>query len=99
MATVVVDEDWVYEVRDRIMRVLLTEDFGSYVPDFELLETFELLADWNGYVYDNWDAEGMDLNLNGAQPDESMIPIGVLYPLSFGSPDDCLLEDVGADIM
>ena len=99
MATVVVDKPWVSQVREQVITALLGTNFGAKIPSNEILETFETLADWNAYVRDNWLDEGMDLNLNGDAPDSAMIPEGFVYPMTFGTPDDCFIEGVGADIM
>lgn len=63
----------------------------------DILARFDALADQNQSAFDRWQAEGMDLDLDGAPLPAGMSPEGFLYPLVFGPPTDCLLEDVGAD--
>ncbi len=55
-------------------------------------------AGTNDAAYAAWDAEGFDLNLNGAPVPPEYRPSGLVYSLHFGALADCLMESVGPDM-
>jgi phosphatidylserine/phosphatidylglycerophosphate/cardiolipin synthase-like enzyme len=95
----VVDPAWVRAARRRV--------FASMLPpgtiDTDSVDTFwEQFADaasWNEYVWDNWEAAGGDISLDGRPLPDNYAPEGRLYPLDFGDTDDCLIEGVGPDMV
>ncbi|MEZ4338475.1 MAG: phospholipase D-like domain-containing protein [Sandaracinaceae bacterium] len=94
----VFDPTWVRDARRRILANMLPE--GTAVSDDagEWITQIAEAASWNQYVWDNWDAAGGDLDYDGTPPTMEYIPAGFLYPLSFVTPDDCLVEGVGPDM-
>jgi phosphatidylserine/phosphatidylglycerophosphate/cardiolipin synthase-like enzyme len=55
-------------------------------------------AAWNQAVRERWEALGMAVMLGGGPLPSDLRPVGLLYPLPFGDPDDCFLEGVGPDM-
>jgi hypothetical protein len=62
------------------------------------VEQLATAAAWNQRVWDEWDATGGDLDLDGDPLPMSYQPEGLLYPLVFDVPDECLIEGVGPDM-
>ncbi len=94
----VVDRDFVRAARRRILANLLPSNV--VVSDDPAVWTQDLAyaADWNDHVYDNWDAEGGDISLDGAALPLDYTPRGFIYSLEFRTVSDCFIEDVGADM-
>ncbi len=98
----VLDPVWVREQRRRIFANMLpagtvpTDDVATWWVQFSDA------ASWNDYVWDNWDAEGGDIDLGDiSNPDPLPLeytPDGFIYGLTFRTVSDCLIEDVGPDM-
>jgi len=97
LSVAVVDEAWVGAARRRIFGNLLGPSQRGDMAAHQILGRFDALADKNQSAFARWDAQGMDIDLDGAPLPAGLEPEGFLYPLVFGPPEDCLLEDVGAD--
>lgn len=97
LSVAVVDAAWVSAARRRVFGNLMGPAQRGDIAARDILARFDALADQNQSAFDRWQAEGMDLDLDGAPLPAGMSPEGFLYPLVFGPPTDCLLEDVGAD--
>lgn len=98
MNAAIVDRDWVRAARREILANILPST--AQVSD-DVSVWFGQLADaatWNDYVYDNWDDEGWDLDLDGDPLPTMYSPEGFVYSLQFRTVDDCLIEDVGPDM-
>jgi len=70
-------------------------------PAEEVATWFEQLsaaAAWNQAVRGRWEDRGDAVALGGAPLPAELRPVGLLYPLPFGDPDDCFLEGVGPDM-
>ena len=94
----VLDAAWVHSARQQIFANMLpagtqpTDDVATW------WKQFQNAAAWNDGVYSAWDAEGGDINLNGAPLPDMYTPEGFVYSLNFGPPSDCLFESVGPDM-
>lgn len=55
-------------------------------------------AEANGRVWQRWDDEGNDLDLDGDPLPPGFTPTGFVHPLTFRTPDDCFIEGVGPDV-
>ncbi|MBN8611752.1 MAG: hypothetical protein J0L92_14250 [Deltaproteobacteria bacterium] len=94
----VYDATWVREARRRVLSLILPEgitpsdDAGTWVTQLATA------AAWNQRVWEEWDATGGDLDLDGDPLPMSYQPEGFLYPLAFDVPDECLIEGVGPDM-
>ena len=97
LSVAVVDEAWVSAARRRVFANLVGPTGAGDMAARDMLGRFDTLAAWNEAAYERWQAEGMDIDLDGDPLPAGMQPEGFLYPLTFGPPTDCLLEDVGAD--
>lgn len=94
----VLDDAWVTHARRRILDGILPS--GTTIADDPAawFEALRAAAATNDAVYARWDAEGFDLNLDGAPLPADYTPRGFLYSLPFGTVSDCLLESVGEDM-
>jgi phosphatidylserine/phosphatidylglycerophosphate/cardiolipin synthase-like enzyme len=100
MSIAIFDAGWVRQARDAIVLQLLGPWFGGPgLPMAALADAFEDTASWNQNVYDLWDDEGWDLDLDGDPVPAQYIPDGFLYRLKPIDPDACLLEEIGPDVM
>ncbi len=50
-------------------------------------------------MYAAWDQEGWDISLDGAPLPAEYTPQGILYSMDFPDSGECLIENVGPDIM
>ncbi len=98
MSVAVYDVVFVHEVRERIFANLLGDDVLATVDVENLAGVFEQAAASNQAVWDAWEAEGFDLDLNGAPLPDEYVPRGFLFPLFWGDPTDCFIEGVGEDV-
>lgn len=99
MNVAVVDEPWVKNERKRI--------FANFLPDGTAVA--DDVAGWwqqliaasaaNDAVYAAWDQEGWDISLDGAPLPAEYTPQGILYSMDFPDSGECLIENVGPDIM
>lgn len=97
-AVAVVDADWVADARHLVFENILG---GFYEPDTvgnEWLIRFQGAAFWNDWIYEDWEASGFDLDLDGEPVPADWIPDGFLYSLDFGAPSNCFFESVGEDV-
>ncbi len=99
LAVVTYDPPFVAAQRDAIFANLIGDDYVPGTPPAQLIAAFDARAKANQAAYDAWDDDGMDLNLNGAPVPAKYLPEGFIYPLAFGHPDDCFIENVGPDVM
>jgi phosphatidylserine/phosphatidylglycerophosphate/cardiolipin synthase-like enzyme len=94
----VLDPVWVREERRRILANMLpagtppTDDLATW------WDQFEQAAAWNDQVYDNWDQEGFDIDLDGAPLPAEYTPEGFVHTYEPGPVEDCFLESVGPDM-
>ena len=98
MNLAVYDAGWVAAERARIIEHLLPPGM-AVMGGTAWVEQLREAASWNDYVYENWDEEGFDLNLNGDALPDMYRPQGFIYSMSFPDSDECLIEGVGADMM
>ena len=99
LAVVTYDPDVVSKARDAVFANLVGPDYAPGTAPSSFITVFDSHAAKNQTVWDEWDDEGMDLDLDGAPLPNKYKPSGFLYPLSFGAPDDCFIEGVGPDVM
>ncbi|TNF29433.1 MAG: hypothetical protein EP329_15755 [Deltaproteobacteria bacterium] len=95
LAVAVYDATWVEAQRHRIVGNLIGP---AYSPTDDLLHAFRYAAWINEMVYDRWDEEGFDLDLDGRPVPSEYLPSGFVYPMSFPKPTECFLESIGADV-
>jgi phosphatidylserine/phosphatidylglycerophosphate/cardiolipin synthase-like enzyme len=94
----VFDAAWVTEARRRVLALILPEGIAPADDARAWVEQLERAAMWNNRVWEEWDATGGDLDLDGDPLPMSFQPEGFLYPLAFDVPDECLIEGVGPDM-
>jgi phosphatidylserine/phosphatidylglycerophosphate/cardiolipin synthase-like enzyme len=92
------DAAWVTEARRRVLSLILPEGIAPSDDARTWVGQLETAAAWNQRVWDEWDATGGDLDLDGDPLPMSYQPEGFLYPLVFDVPSECLLEGVGPDM-
>lgn len=85
--------------RQRIINHLLATPNAAQLDADDLIPALDAAAALNQTAFDRWDDEGMDLDLDGDPIPNGMTPRGLVYPLTFDDPDECLFEDVGPDVM
>ena len=98
MNVAVLDPAWVRDARRRIFQNLLP---AGTAPTDSVTTWWDQLAQAaavNDAVWAAWDAEGGDINLNGAALPAKYSPKGFLYSMDFGPVSDCLIESVGPDM-
>lgn len=98
MNLAVYDADWVKAERERLVAHMLPPGLGILGGNFWIQQLQEA-ASWNDYVYENWDDEGFDINLNGDPLPDDFRPRGFLYSMTFPDSNECLIEGVGPDMM
>ncbi len=99
MATVVVDDGWVTAARHDVASALLGASYNQNSDGLGLLQQFVAQSASNESVYEAWQDEGMDIDLDGDPLPSTYKPKGYIYPIPFNVPDECLIEGVGKDIM
>jgi phosphatidylserine/phosphatidylglycerophosphate/cardiolipin synthase-like enzyme len=98
LAVVVFDKPFATQTRHAVLQNLAGKDYKPSTPPAALIPLLDARAAKNQAAHDNWAADGMDLDLDGDPIPPSYVPEGFLYPLDFGDPSDCLIENVGADV-
>ncbi|HIA01878.1 MAG TPA: hypothetical protein EYN66_08205, partial [Myxococcales bacterium] len=99
MAVAVNGAEWVRNAREQVTKEILGKYYKKGLTPDALFEKMEAVADVNQLVYELWEDLDFEKNLNGAPVQGYLKPGGYLYPLTFGTPENCSLENVGADIM
>ena len=99
LAVAVFDPSWVRAARDEIFGNILGGPWWDGATPDDFLWLFDMVAEDNQSVWEAWDDEGFDLDLDGDPVPSWMLPDGLLYPLEMDDPDECLFEDVGEDMM
>ncbi|MCA9517937.1 MAG: hypothetical protein KC635_23520, partial [Myxococcales bacterium] len=99
LAVAVHDAAWVKAQRARILANLLGPGYDGAMPLGAVMAALDERARANQTAYDLWDDEWMDLDLDGDPIPAGWEPSGIVYPLAFDPPDECLLEGIGVDIM
>lgn len=94
----VYDREWVTRERRRVLELILPPGQSAGGTAAEWIAQLEAAAAANQMVWDNWDEEGGDINLNGAPLPPEYTPAGFVYPLVFRDPMECLIEGVGPDM-
>jgi phosphatidylserine/phosphatidylglycerophosphate/cardiolipin synthase-like enzyme len=94
----VYDAAWARDARRRVLSLILPEGITPSDDARTWVEQLATAAAWNQRVWDEWDATGGDLDLDGDPLPMSYQPEGLLYPLVFDVPDECLIEGVGPDM-
>jgi len=94
----VFDRPWVTSQRRRLLEQMLPP--GTVVSDVpsEWINQIAEAASWNEFVWQNWDDAGGDIAYEGSPPSMDYTPLGLLYPLDFREPAECLIEGVGPDM-
>jgi phosphatidylserine/phosphatidylglycerophosphate/cardiolipin synthase-like enzyme len=98
MNVALLDLAWVRDARRRIFANFLP---AGTAPTDDVAVWWDQLATaaaGNDQVYAAWEAEGHDINLNGAPLPAKYSPKGFLYGMDFGPDSDCLIESVGPDM-
>jgi phosphatidylserine/phosphatidylglycerophosphate/cardiolipin synthase-like enzyme len=98
LAVVMHDPARVKEARDAVFGNMLGSAYVKGTAPKDLIPLFDAQAKKNQAVFDLWDDEGMDLDLDGDPLPQKYKPSGFVYPLKFGAPDDCFIENVGPDV-
>ncbi|MBM4386682.1 MAG: hypothetical protein FJ088_03025 [Deltaproteobacteria bacterium] len=99
MNVAVLDGWFAREARKRVFGNILKEFYTDSDNVSGIVDDFKKAAAWNQFVWDNWEAEGWDIDLDGASLPIEYYPFGFLYPLDLGNPDDCLFEGISPDLM
>jgi len=98
LAVAVHDAAFVSAARERIFANVLGPGQAGDMPPSAMFQAFDAVAGKNATAYARWDDEGMDLDLDGDPIPSGWTPSGFVYPLVMDAPDECLIEDVGADV-
>lgn len=99
LAVVVYDPPTVSKARDAILGNIVGPDYKAGTAPSQLIGLMDGRAKKNQDVWAAWDKEGMDLDLDGDPLPAKYKPSGFVYPLQFGDPNDCFIENVGPDMM
>jgi phosphatidylserine/phosphatidylglycerophosphate/cardiolipin synthase-like enzyme len=94
----ILNRDFVRAAIKRIFSNLLVQAVDTVDPH-ELFNLVKQEAAANQEVWDRWDDEGFDLNLNGAPLPDQYKPVGFVYPLPFNPVKECAIESIGPDVM
>ena len=94
----ILNREFVRAAIKRIFSNLLDQEINTTDPH-ELFELVKQEASVNQAVWDLWDAEGFDLSLDGKPLPDSYKPVGFVYPLPFNPVSECLIENIGPDVM
>ncbi|MCB9620268.1 MAG: hypothetical protein H6724_12580 [Sandaracinus sp.] len=92
----VYDATFVRDQRRRLLGLILPP--GTDVSDDAWITQLAEAASWNDFVFQEWEDEGGDISLDGDPLPENYTPLGFVHTLQFRSPDECLIEGVGADM-
>jgi phosphatidylserine/phosphatidylglycerophosphate/cardiolipin synthase-like enzyme len=97
MNVAVHDATWVRAARRRIFANLMpglaaTDDVATWWDQLGQCQA------WNDYVHANWERAGGDIDLDGAPLPEKYTPFGLLHSLDVPLLEECLFEDIGADM-
>lgn len=94
----ILDPTWVREARREILANMLPP--GTPATDDAETWWAQLLAaaKANDAAWAAWDAEGFDIDLNGAPLPAKYQPKGFVYSMDFGPYTDCFMESVGPDM-
>jgi phosphatidylserine/phosphatidylglycerophosphate/cardiolipin synthase-like enzyme len=98
MDVAILDPAFVREARRRIFSGILDAYYTDPDDTATMFGEFEQAAAWNDAVWTRWEEEGWDISLDGAPLPVEYDPRGILYPLDFRAPEDCLLEDISGDL-
>jgi len=98
MNVAVLDAAWVKAQRRAVLTEILPS--GTSVSDDPATWIGQLVkaAAHNDAVYQAWDDEGHDINLNGDPLPATYTPAGFVYGLVFEDVAECLFESVGPDM-
>ena len=98
MNVAVLDADWVKAQRRAVLSEILPP--GTSVSDDATQWISQLVkaSAQNDAVYQAWEDEGHDINLNGDPLPAAYTPKGLAYGLVFNDLADCLFESVGPDM-
>ncbi|HEY3359525.1 MAG TPA: phospholipase D-like domain-containing protein [Polyangia bacterium] len=98
LTVAVADRDFVTAQRRRLLAAILPPGTAASDASTTWIQQLRDAAAWNDSVYQNWDAEGGDLNLNGAPLPAEYTPHGFVYGLAFRGSDYCFIEGVSPDM-
>ena len=99
MNAAIVDRTWVRDARRRILANMLppgtppTDDVATWWAQLTAA------AAANDAVYARWEAEGLDLDLDGDPLPPGFVPQGFLYSLAVASEGTCTIRPVGDDMV
>lgn len=99
MNAAVVDPTFVSAARRRILANLLGPDVAPSDDAATWFSQLTTAASTNDAVYARWEAEGMDLDLNGAPVPPEFVPHGFLYSLTVPAEGACSIRPVGDDMV
>lgn len=94
----VYDATWVREQRRRILALILPPGVTPADGTTAWVTQLETAAAANQAVWNNWDAEGGDISLDGDPLPAAYRPAGFIYPLGFRETRFCLLKGIGPDM-
>ena len=90
----VFDRRWVTAERGEIIGNIL----GVAFTPSDWIAELERSAARNDDVYEAWDDESFDLDLDGDPLPFAYDPRGFAYTVEFADPSDCLIEPIGPDV-
>lgn len=98
MNVAVVDPAWVRDARRKIFANMLPDGTAPSDDVAVWWDQFAQAAAQNDAVYAAWEAEGGDINLNGAPLPAKYTPKGFVHGMDFPDVSNCLFESVGPDM-
>jgi len=94
----VYDAAWVRDQRRRLLSLILPRGVAPADGTNAWITQLEMAASANQAVWNNWDAEGGDISLDGDPLPAAYSPAGLIYPLAFRATRFCLLKGIGPDM-
>jgi hypothetical protein len=100
MNAAVLDPVWVKEQRERVVENMVGASYEPTDVAAQWINQMNIAAQWNNYVYTNWENEGWDIdNGDGTDPlPVSYQPDGFLYFYNPGLPSECVIENISPDL-
>jgi phosphatidylserine/phosphatidylglycerophosphate/cardiolipin synthase-like enzyme len=91
------DQTWVSAQRRRILGLILPAGVQPEDDADGWITQLELAAASNATVYRAWEDADFELDLDGDPLPADYQPSGMVYPLLFDDPSECLIEAIGPD--
>ncbi|MBL8603024.1 MAG: hypothetical protein JNK72_13960 [Myxococcales bacterium] len=95
----VFDRAWVRAARRRVLANMLPANAALSDDPVAWFDSLAAAARYNDTIRANWTAEGDDISLDGRPLPTMYAPRGFLYTLPMRQLSQCLIEDIGPDMV